>query len=110
MAHIEKISVSLPRDMIEDIRDAVDSGAYATTSEVLRDAVREWRKKQRVPKALERVTPRNLADLRRLVQEGIASADRGDTKPLDEVAGRLKAKYAAMARGQKNKPAKNLRS
>src|SRR5262249_42240984 len=107
---VEKISVSLPRDMIEDIKDAIESGSYATTSEVLRDAMRAWQRTRNVPKGLERVTPRDLADLRRMVQEGVASADRGDVKPIGGVAARLKAKYAAMARGQKKKPAKKSRS
>jgi len=101
MANVEKISVSLPRDMIEDIRSAVESGAYATTSEVLRAAVREWRKKRPVPKGLERVTPRNLADLRRMIQEGVDSMERGEGKPVEEVLARLKAKYSAMAKVQK---------
>jgi antitoxin ParD1/3/4 len=98
MANVEKISVSLPRDMIDDIRDAVESGAYATTSEVLRDAVRGWQKTRAEP--LARITPKSLSDLKRMIQEGVDSAKRGKVKPAEEVFARLEAKYAAMARKQ----------
>ena len=86
MATIEKLSIALPHDMVEAIRDAVDSGDYATTSEVIRDAVRDWRLKRRV-EALD------VEDLRRLVQEGI---DSGPSIPADEVFAKLRAKYGAM--------------
>ncbi|HEY8696832.1 MAG TPA: ribbon-helix-helix protein, CopG family [Rhizomicrobium sp.] len=105
---VEKISISLPRDMVEDIKQAVDRGAYATTSEVLRDAVRDWQKKNVVDR-YERLRARSKADLKCMVQEGIASADRGEVAPLEEVADRLIKKYAAMARVEKKKPAKSKR-
>jgi len=40
MANVEKLSIALSTDMVRSIQDAVDSGDYATTSEVIRDAVR----------------------------------------------------------------------
>ena len=33
MSKVRKISISLPKDMVDDIRYAVDSGRYATASE-----------------------------------------------------------------------------
>ena len=88
MANIAKISVALPHDMVEAIREAVDSGDYATTSEVIRDAVRDWRLKRRV-EAMD------LDDLRRLVQEGI---DSGPSIPAEEVFAKLKVKLAGAAK------------
>lgn len=105
MANVEKISVSLPHDMIEDIKDAIESGSYATTSEVLRDAMREWQRKRKVPKGLERITPKSLADLKRMIQEGVDSMERGEGKPAEEVFARLTAKYRAMAKAQKKRRA-----
>jgi antitoxin ParD1/3/4 len=102
MSNVEKISISLPRDMIEDMKDAVERGSYATTSEVVRDAMRDWRKKETVAR-YEALRPKSLADLRRMIQQGIDSADRGDMKPAEEVFARLKAKYTAMAKAQKPK-------
>lgn len=85
MAQIEKISIALPKDMIDAIKEAVDSGDYATTSEVIRDAVRDWRLKRRV-EAMD------IEDLRRLVQEGI---DSGPSVPAEEVFARLRARFGA---------------
>jgi len=83
MAQIEKLSIALPHDMVEAIREAVEAGDYATTSEVIRDAVRDWRLKRRV-EALD------IEDLRRLVQDGI---DSGPSISAEDVFARLKAKY-----------------
>jgi antitoxin ParD1/3/4 len=88
MANIEKLSIALPHDMVEAIREAVDSGDYATTSEVIRDAVRDWRLKRRV-EAID------LDDLRRLVQEGI---DSGPSISAEEVFAKLRAKLAGVAK------------
>ncbi|MBB4568322.1 ribbon-helix-helix domain-containing protein [Rhizobium leucaenae] len=38
----EKLSISLPTEMVAAIKSRVDAGAYASTSEVLRAAVRVW--------------------------------------------------------------------
>ncbi len=88
VANIEKISIALPHDMVEAIREAVDSGDYATTSEVIRDAVRDWRLKRRV-EAMD------MKELRDLIQDGI---DSGPSIPAEEVFARLKAKYATAAK------------
>lgn len=88
MANIEKISIALPHDMVEAIREAVDSGDYATTSEVIRDAVRDWRLKRRV-EAMD------MKELRDLIKDGI---DSGPSIPAEEVFARLKAKYGATAK------------
>jgi putative addiction module antidote protein, CC2985 family len=85
MSNIEKISVALPHDMVEAIREAVDSGDYATTSEVIRDAVRDWRLKRRV-EAMD------MEELRRLVQEGV---DSGPSIPAEEVFAKVRARLEA---------------
>ncbi len=92
MANVEKLSIALSSDMVRSIKDAVDSGDYATTSEVIRDAVRLWR--------FRRITvdPSDTKTIKKLVAEGIASANRGRVKPADEVFDRLIAKYGAMAK------------
>lgn len=38
----EKLSITLPQDLVGIIKDRVASGAYASTSEVLRTALRAW--------------------------------------------------------------------
>jgi antitoxin ParD1/3/4 len=42
MSAVEKISITLPAEMVTAIRSRVDAGSYASTSEVLREAMRLW--------------------------------------------------------------------
>ena len=89
MTNIEKLSIALPREMVADIREAVESGDYATTSEVIRDALRDWRYRRLS------VDPSDVDTLRRLVTEGINSGPSIEAEPVFE---RLLAKYGAPAR------------
>jgi antitoxin ParD1/3/4 len=43
-----KISISLTDEHAELLHDAVGSGAYASSSEVVREALREWRARRAV--------------------------------------------------------------
>ena len=45
MADIERLTVTLPADLAAVLRDAVNAGDYASTSEAVREAVRDWRMK-----------------------------------------------------------------
>lgn len=83
MATVEKISIALPPDMVRVLRTVVASGEYASASEVIREALRDWKLKRKV-EALE------LKELRRLVQEGINS---GFSIDAELVFSRLRAKY-----------------
>lgn len=71
MANVEKISVALTPEMAADMRKAVESGEYASASEVMRDALREWRTRRD-----ERA--RAMEELGRLWDEGIASGPMVD--------------------------------
>lgn len=42
----ETLSISLPRDMAQMLRRTVDTGAYASSSEVIRDALRLWQRRE----------------------------------------------------------------
>lgn len=44
MHHAEKVSVTMTPDMMRAIRESVQSGEFATTSEAMRDAVRVWQR------------------------------------------------------------------
>ena len=76
----------MPQETLSAVRDAVGSGDYASTSEVIRDALRDWRLKRRVARM-------ELEEMRRLIQEG---AESGLGIDADLVFARLRAKYAAM--------------
>ena len=73
MATVEKLSIALTPEFAADIRQAIATGEYASTSEVVRDALRAWKQvRQGRQVALE--------ELRRLWREGI---DSGAGEPLD---------------------------
>jgi antitoxin ParD1/3/4 len=42
MSTIEKLSITLPQEMVSAIKSRVEAGSYASTSEVLREAMRLW--------------------------------------------------------------------
>ena len=46
MASVEKVSVALTNEQVSALKAAVDSGEYATTSEIVREAVRDWQLKR----------------------------------------------------------------
>ena len=99
-AKVQKLSIALPKEMVKDIKSAVASGRYATTSEVIREAVRDWRDKPRELPERVRV-PKTKEEFLRRIQRSIDSAERGDVKPAEEVFARLEAKYRALAAAQK---------
>lgn len=42
MSKLERITVTMPEEMAAKLRAAVEAGEYATTSEIVREALREW--------------------------------------------------------------------
>lgn len=92
MAKIEKISIALPAEMLEKVREAVEAGEYASTSEVMRDALRDWQT-TRTEKLLQREEA--IQFLRQKWQEAID--DPRPAVPMGDVMERLIRKYKAMA-------------
>ena len=66
MATVEKITIALTQEMAVFVREAVDAGEYASTSEAIRDAVREWKERRDL-------LGYTADELRELVQAGIDS-------------------------------------
>lgn len=85
MANVEKVSVALTPEMAAMMRQAVESGEYASASEVMREALRDWklRRAQR---------ERAVDELRKLWDEGIASGPASDG---EEAFARIKEKLDA---------------
>jgi antitoxin ParD1/3/4 len=46
MPGIERLTITLPTEMALLVKRAVESGDYASASEVIREALREWRLKR----------------------------------------------------------------
>lgn len=66
MPNVEKVSIALTPEMAAVVRQAVESGEYASNSEIVREALRDWKLKR----ALQQ---QEIEELRHLWQEGLHS-------------------------------------
>ena len=73
MPDIQKISVAVTGEQLAVLKAAVEAGEYATTSEIIREAIRDWQFKRKLRQE-------DIKRLRHLWDEGKAS---GAAKPLD---------------------------
>lgn len=90
MTTAEKISIALPPEMVLIVRGAVATGEYASSSEVIRDALRDWTYKRSLRQ-------QGVAELRKVWQEALS--DKSPDISPDEVLDRLERKYQAIADG-----------
>lgn len=90
MSAAEKISIALPSEMATIVRNAVATGEYASSSEVIRDALRDWTHKRTLRQ-------QGITDLRQLWQDALQDKTRGVAP--DDVLNRLERKYQAIAEG-----------
>ena len=67
---MEKLSISLTASQLELVEQAVQSGDYASSSEVIREALREWK-------------ARRL--LGHLWDEGLASGDAAEAETMEDI-------------------------
>ena len=95
MATVEKISIALPPEMVAIIRGAVDTGEYASSSEVVRDALRDWTHKRSLRQ-------QGIGELRQLWQEALRDKTTGVS--ADEGLDRLVRKYQALADAEGGAP------
>jgi antitoxin ParD1/3/4 len=66
MPDVQKVSIALTGEQVSALKAAVEAGEYATTSEIVREAVRDWQFKRELRQE-------DIARLRRLWDEGKAS-------------------------------------
>ena len=76
MSTIERITVTLTAEMADDVRMAVQAGEYASSSEIVREALRDWRHKR----ALQR---QELQELRAKVRQGLEDIEEGRVQDFD---------------------------
>lgn len=88
MSAVEEVSIALPADVVSAIRDAVATGEYASISEVVREALRDWMHQRSL-------RLRVVAVLRPVWQE--AMEDQRPGVDADAVLDRLARKYQALA-------------
>ncbi len=74
----EEISITLPAEMVRVIREKVSTGAYGSNSEIIREALRGWMERER-----------RLGLLDAAIIQGIADAESGRVRDIDEVCTEL---------------------
>ena len=76
MAEIERMTITLPADMAAVVKSAVKGGDYASTREVVREALRDWKTKR----ALQL---QELTALKADIDKGLADLAEGRVKDFD---------------------------
>ncbi|WP_304218709.1 type II toxin-antitoxin system ParD family antitoxin [Phenylobacterium aquaticum] len=89
MSKVEKISISLTGELADVVRAAVSTGGYASSSEVIRAALRDFSEKQERKAA-------KLAELRALIQEGLDSGIAPHRRTADEIIADGRRRLEAM--------------
>lgn len=84
MPNIAKVSIALPSEMLDKVHEAVESGEYASSSEVVRDALRSWQDARRL-------RSEEIAFLRKAWKEGMQ--DRSPGTEAHIVIAKLRDKY-----------------
>ena len=85
MPGVERMTITMPAEMAETLRQTVAGGEYASTSEVVREALRDWARNRDVER-------QDLEALRKAIRSGL---DSGSGIPADQVFAELRARYAA---------------
>ena len=94
MPDVKKISIALTGEQIGALKAAVETGEYATTSEIVREAVRDWQFKRALRqedlnhlrqmwdqgKASGAVTPVDFENARREAQNRLANAKKDEAR------------------------------
>lgn len=81
MGAIERMTITMPAEMAATLRQTVAGGEYASTSEVVREALRDWTRRRDAEQ-------RDLDALRAAIRAGI---DSGPTIPAEDVYAELLA-------------------
>ena len=76
MSSIERLTITMPADMAAVIKAAVDEGDYSSASEVVREALREW-------KLRRAVQLQELAALKIDIDKGLSDVAAGRVSDFD---------------------------
>lgn len=80
MSTIERMTITVPSEMAAILRQSVDGGEYASASEVVREALREWMRRRDTDR-------RDLDTLREAIRMGDES---GSSIPAETVFAELR--------------------
>jgi antitoxin ParD1/3/4 len=90
MTNVDKRSITLSPELATAVDAAVAAGEYASASEVIRDALRDWKERRDL-------YGYTLEQLRGLVQEGIDSGP-GRFTSMEEIKAEARRRAAAAPR------------
>lgn len=76
MSNVERLTITLTAEQAHAVRGVVDAGVYASSSEVIREALRDWQHKRQMQE-------RQRAELRTDVQEGMDDIAAGRVRDFD---------------------------
>ena len=85
MPAVERMTITMPAELAETVRKTVAGGEYASASEVVREALRDWTRQRDAEH-------RDLEALREAIKAGL---DSGPGISADQVFAELRARYAA---------------
>ena len=96
MSEVQKVSIALTGEQVSSLKSAVASGEYATTSEIVREALRDWQRKREA-------YGEDLQRLRQLWLEGKQSGSPSSAN-LDEIRqkARLRLKKVSSKKSHAN--------
>jgi antitoxin ParD1/3/4 len=89
MGAIVRFTVDLPSDLVSDMRKAVQSGDFASESEMIRQLWEAWR-------SGDEFEGEELEEVRAAVAEGIAEADAGRVIEAEDVHAELRTRIKAI--------------
>jgi antitoxin ParD1/3/4 len=88
MQAAEKLSITLPSEMANFIRQKVDSGLYGSNSEIIREALRGMMERER-----------RLERLDSAIARGVADAEAGRVQDIDEVRSEMRNRFDTNSEG-----------
>ena len=89
MGKVEKLSVAVTPEQAEELRLAVREGDFASSSEAVRDALRDWSQKRKLRAAA-------VEKIGSLWDEGVASGGSEHYRTAEEISAEGRRRLAEM--------------
>jgi antitoxin ParD1/3/4 len=89
MSKVEKLSIAVTQEQAEELRLAVRDGEFASSSEAVRDALRDWSQKRRVRAAA-------VEKAGRLWDDGVASGISEHYRTAEDISTEGRRRLAKM--------------